>query len=113
MRDEDDLDRELRVHLEIEAEDHRERGLPDADARAAARRALGSTARIREDIHDQSRSALVDAFAKDVQYGVRMLRRYPTFTVVVAATLALGVAASTALFTLVHNVLLRPLAVPD
>src|SRR5258705_3094574 len=109
----DDLDRELRVHLEIEAEEQRGRGLPEEAARDAARRALGRPARIKEDIHDQSRSMLVDGLTRDVQYGARMLRRHPTFTLVVAATLALGVAASTALFTIVHNVLLRPLAVPD
>src|SRR5258706_5096462 len=112
MRD-DDLDRELGVHLEIEAEEERARGLPEEAARDAARRALGRPARIKEDIYDQSRSMLVDGLTRDVQYGARMLRRHPTFTLVVAATLALGVAASTALFTIVHNVLLRPLAVPD
>jgi putative ABC transport system permease protein len=113
MSDDDDLERELRVHLEFEADDQRERGLADADARDAARRVLGNQARIKEEIHDQSRSALFDSLARDVQYGTRMLRRHPTFTLVVAATLALGVAASTALFAVVHNVLLRPLASPD
>src|SRR5258706_948107 len=112
MRD-DDLDRELGVHLEIEAEEQRGRGLPEEAARDAARRALGRPARIKEDIHDQSRSMLVDGLTRDVQYGARMLRRHPTFTAVLAATLALGVAASTALFTIVHNVLLRALAVPE
>src|SRR6185312_7702077 len=92
MRD-DDLDRELRVHLEIEAEEQRERGLPEQEARDAARRALGRPARIREEIHDQSRSLVADALMRDVQYGARLLRRHSNFTLVVAATLALGVAA--------------------
>jgi predicted permease len=109
----DDFDRELRVHLDIEAEEQRERGLSARDARDAAQRAFGNRTRVKEDIYEQSRWALLDSVGRDFQYGLRMLRKYPTYTVVVAMTLALGIGASTALFTIVHNVLLRPLAVPE
>ena len=109
----DDLDRELRVHLDIEAEDQRERGLSPQDARCAAQRAFGNQTRIKEDIHEQAPWAVLDSVGRDFQFGLRMLRKHPTYTVVVAITLALGIGASTALFTIVHNVLLRPLVIPE
>src|SRR5438874_4539981 len=99
----DDLDRELRVHLDIEAEEQRERGLSEQEARYAAQRAFGNQARVKEDIREQSRWAILDSIGRDFQYGVRMLRKHPTYTAVVAITLALGIGASTALFTIVHN----------
>src|SRR6266545_4973733 len=101
MRD-DDLDRELRVHLEIEAEEQRARGLSDQEARDAAHRAFGNQARVKEEIHEQARSAILDSVSRDFHYGLRMLRKYPTYTIVVTLTLALGIGASTALFTIVH-----------
>ena len=73
----DDLDRELRVHLEIEAEELRERGLGAEEARAAARRALGNRARIKEEVHDMSRWARLEALGQDARYGLRMLRSHP------------------------------------
>jgi predicted permease len=110
--DTDDLDRELRVHLEIEAEEQRRAGLSPHDAELAARRALGSTARIVEDVRALDRWRFLDALSRDVRCGMRMLRRDPAFTVTVALTLAIAVGANTALFTLLRNVVLRPLPIP-
>ena len=110
---EDDLDRELRVHLEIEAQEQQERGLPEDEARYAAQRALGSQVRIKEDVRALSRWAPLDSIGRDAHYALRMIRTHPTFALTVIMTLTVGVAASTALFTIVHNVLLRPLAIPE
>lgn len=112
-RRDDDLDRELRIHVDIEAEAQRDAGLEPRDAEAAARRLLGSPIRIKEDVRALSPFAAVDALGRDIRHGLRMLRRDWAFTFGVAITLALAVGASTALFTLLRNVVLRPLPIAD
>ena len=111
-RAEPELERELAAHLGILEDEYKRRGLTDAEARLAARRALGGVARAKE-LHRDARSFLwLNDLRQDIRFAVRALLRAPGFTAVVVGTLALGVGANTAIFTVVDAVLLRSLPFP-
>jgi len=111
-RAESELERELAAHLGVLEDEFKREGLTDAEARLAARRALGGVAQAME-LHREARSfRWLNDLRQDTRFAVRSLMRAPGFAAVVIGTLALGIGANTAIFSVVHAVLLRSLPYP-
>ena len=108
-----DLDEEIQAHLQMDIQDRKDRGQSSEQARAAAMREFGNIPLI-EDVTRETWGWLwLERIGHDLRYAFRQLRRSPIFAITVIATLALGLGATAAMFTVVDRVLLRPLPYRD
>jgi putative ABC transport system permease protein len=106
---EDEIDREIDSYVLHEIDDNLARGMTPDQARRAALRKLGNRTRVRESIDEASGRAGLESIVTDLRLGVRQLRRQPGFAVAAIAILALGIATTTAIFSIAYSVLLRSL----
>ena len=112
-REEQALDEELRFHLERQIEQNLAAGMRPEDARYAALRAFGNSAAVREETREAWGLRGFDVWRQDLKYGIRMLGKNRSLAAIAILTLALGIGANTAIFSVVNAVLIKPLPYPE
>ena len=112
-RSDAELDEEIEAHLELEVRANLDRGLSPAEARAAARRRFGNTALVMQQAREADLLFRLESLLTDLRHTLRSLARSPGFAMAAVLTLAVAIGATTAIFSVVDGVLLRPLPFPD
>src|SRR5258708_3536814 len=108
-----EFERELETHLEMLTDENVRRDMPPEEAKRAARIRLGGHTQLKETNRELHSLPILETFLQDTRYAFRMLRKNPGFTGVVILTLALGIGANTAIFTMTHGLMLHALPVRD
>jgi len=108
-----DLDQEIREHIELATQENIDRGMTPEEARHAALRKFGNVTRAKEDAREVWSTVWLEELRQDIRFGLRQLRKSPAFTTVAILTLALGIGANTAIYSFMESILLRSLPVAN